>query len=324
MIGGEHNFTLWLAVGFALLMTLGASTLVLLQARRQHAAVQARLAGVVSGHGPARADTRRRTVTARPRREKSDLGVRVLAIIGYDPSRKAQYPMPWAVVALLAMILSRLVAYLEGFLLGDVALLTMPVLTWWFARAYWRFYDNRRRKALYEQFPDALGSIVRSVRVGIPVQEALRNVARDAPEPTGAEFRLMSDQVWIGAALETALISVANRSGVTEYRFFATAISLQAQTGGGLSETLETLADVIRQRIALRKRGYALAAEARTSATLLACLPFVTAGALALLSPEYIVVLFTDDTGKMVLAAALVMLGIGVSVMKFMIKKSLT
>lgn len=317
-----HNYMLWLGVSFALLMTLGASTLLLLQARRQHAAVQARLAGVVSGHAPTRADTRRRP--ARPKRESWDFGLKILAFTGYDPTRKAQYPLPWGAVAVLAVVLSRVVTYMEGFLVGDVALLSMPVAAWWLARAYWRFYDNKRRKALYEQFPDALGTIVRSVRVGIPVQEALRTVARDAPEPTGEEFRRMSDQVRIGAALETALISVAVRSGVTEYRFFATAISLQAQTGGGLSETLETLADVIRQRIALRKRGYALAAEARTSATLLAALPFVTAGAMAVLSPDYIVLLFTDPTGKMILAAAFILLGFGISVMKMLIKKSLT
>ena len=109
---------------------------------------------------------------------------------------------------------------------------------------------------------------------------------------------------------------------MAEYRFFA--ISLQAQTGGGLSETLDTLADVIRQRIALRKRGYALAAEARTSAMVLAALPIFSAGALAVLNFSYINVLFVDPTGRKILAAGIALLSCGIGSMRWLIKKSLS
>ena len=316
------NMALWLASGMAMLMLIGVATVLLLQQRRQQGAVQARLTGVVTLHGPTRAvDARRRT---RSRREQSSFVSKLLNLSGYNPERKAQYPLPWWAVVIIALIFSRIAAYLMGLLIGHFSWFSMPLLPWLLSRGYWRFYDNKRRKRLYEQFPDALGSIVRAVRVGIPVSEALRGVSRDAPDPTGEEFRRLSDQVWIGASLETALSDIAARSGVAEYRFFATAISLQAQTGGGLSETLDTLAEVIRQRIALRKRGYALAAEARTSAMLLAALPFVTGGAMALLNPSYIGVLFTDPTGNKILAGAIVMLMLGASSMRWLIKKSLS
>ena len=74
------------------------------------------------------------------------------------------------------------------------------------------------------------------------------------------------------------VLDMAAAAAFAEYRFFATAISLQNQTGGTLSETLENLADVIRKRVALAAKGKALASEARTSAMVLAALPIVTGG----------------------------------------------
>ena len=85
----------------------------------------------------------------------------------------------------------------------------------------------------------------------------------------------------IGVTLEDALREMATRNDLQEYRFFATALALQSQTGGGLSDTLEGLADVMRKRLALTARGHALAAEAKTSIMILASLPFVSGGALA-------------------------------------------
>ena len=321
MIFVVENSALWLTAGIVMLMALGVSAVAVSQKRRQQGDMQARLTGVMVLHGPTRSGIKRRGIA------KQDWSRRIpflLNLAGYDPDRKAQYPLHWWVVLLGAVVLARGEAALTGALIGSVALLQMPVMTFVFSRFYWRFYDTRRQKRLYMQLPDALGTIVRSVRVGIPVTESLRAVARDAPEPTAEEFRRLADQVRIGAALERALIETAARSGVAEYRFFATAIALQAQTGGGLTETLETLADVIRKRIALRKRGYALAAEARTSAILLASLPFVTAAVLALINPGYIVLLITDPTGQKILAGALGLLFTGASVMKYMIRKSLS
>ncbi len=243
---------IWLTSGFALVLALGASTMSLLQARRRHEAVRVRLTGMMTLHGPTRAGAKRR---GRVKGEGSAHVATLLRLSGYSPDRKAQYPLPWWVVVVVAGIVSRGMAFLTTMFVGPVSMVLMPAEVWFIARAYWRFYDARRQKRLYEQLPDALGSIVRTVRVGIPVVEALRTVALNAPEPTAEEFRRLSNQVRIGAALDKALIDVATRSGVAEYRFFATATALQAQTGGGLTETLEILADVIRKRIALRKRG---------------------------------------------------------------------
>ena len=192
---------LWVLSVMVLLTLIGAATVLLLQTRRQQGAVQARLSGVVTLHGPTRTvDARRRS---RARRDQPEFVTKFLGFVGYNPERKAQYPLPWWVVVIVAIVVARVISFVGGLLVGEYAVFSMPLLLWFLARSYWRHYDNKRRKALYEQFPDALGSIVRAVRVGIPVSEALRSVSRDAAEPTATEFRHLSDQVWISEYQET-------------------------------------------------------------------------------------------------------------------------
>ncbi len=244
-------------------------------------------------------------------------------LFGYNPSRADNYPAKGPVVLFFTLIAAVIVTHLGSMMLGPMVRLAIPAAWIFVSRQTFGWFEQRRAGVLYTQFPDALAMIVRAVRVGIPVTEAVRNVACEAMEPTATEFRLLGDQLAIGVSLEDALREVAARNQLAEYRFFATALALQAQTGGGLSETLENLADVIRKRVAVRKRAYALASEARTSTYILAGLPVVTGGALALLNPGYLAVLFTDSTGNMILGAAVGMLTVGICVMRTTITKTL-
>jgi tight adherence protein B len=184
-------------------------------------------------------------------------------------------------------------------------------------------FSARRARKLYVQMPDALGMIVRSVRTGIPVAEALRIVGKEAQVPTNAEFERLYNQLLIGQSLSEALISMALRTEVPEYRFFAVALALQGQTGGSLTDTLENLGDVIRKRTAMRARAYALSSEARTTMMVLASLPFVAGIALLVLAPTYVAQLVDTARGRKILASAVVMLLMGIGTMQFMIKKAL-
>jgi tight adherence protein B len=190
-------------------------------------------------------------------------------------------------------------------------------------RAYFSWLRQRRLETLFKQFPDALAMIVRAVRVGIPVSEAIRTVARDAQMPTAREFGRMADRLTVGMPLDQALSETAAHVGLPEYRFFATALALQAQTGGGLTDTLENLADVIRKRVALQARAAALSSEAKTSAAILAALPFFAGGALFLTSPDYLLVLISEPRGQQILGAAALMLTMGILVMRSMIRRAL-
>jgi tight adherence protein B len=117
---------------------------------------------------------------------------------------------------------------------------------------------------------------------------------------------------------------MAERNELAEYRFFATALALQSQTGGGLTETLDTLADTIRKREAARKRGNALASEAKTSIYVLTALPLVTGVMLWMSNPDYINVLFVTHDGQKLLAIAVFMLCLGLFSMQQIIKRSLS
>jgi tight adherence protein B len=193
-----------------------------------------------------------------------------------------------------------------------------------FCRAFFGWCENRTQQKLFVQFPDALATIVRAVRVGLPVVEALRVVAKESLEPTSREFNALVEQTAIGVPLDEALREMATLSGLPEYRFFATALSLQAQTGGGLTETLENLAETIRKRVAIRMRGHALAAEARMSSYILGALPIVTGGMLSVVNPNYVGMLFFDPTGRKLLFIGIGMLCVGAFTMHTMIRKSLS
>lgn len=191
--------------------------------------------------------------------------------------------------------------------------------------ARWRFVRAKRgtMRLLLDQLPDAVGLVVRAIRSGIPVAESMRALGDAMPVPTGPEFRRVADEVAVGVDLEAALWRMAERSGLPEYRFFVVAVVLQRETGGDLAETLGQLADVIRKRRALRQRGYALSAEARTSVWVLAALPFVAMGSLYVLSPAYVMRLFTTPDGKMLLGLAAFSLALGLLTMQAMIRKIL-
>jgi len=245
-------------------------------------------------------------------------------LFAYDPARADHYPLRWWIVLGIALTAARAAAALVSIFAGTWSLLVIPVAWVMFSRFIFNWSEQRRRNALYAQFPDALAMIVRAVRVGVPLGEGIRTVAREAAAPTRIEFGLLYDRVAIGMTLEDALREMATRNKLQEYRFFTTALALQSQTGGGLSEALEGLADVMRRRLALTARGHALAAEAKTSIFILASLPFVSGGALGVLNPQYMGRLFSDPGCQKLLLAAIIMLGSGLLVMRGMIRKILS
>ena len=245
------------------------------------------------------------------------------ALFGFDPQRQALYPIKWWIILTVTAVIAWFSRALVDGLLEGGSFLTVPVTWVMLSRAYFGWIESKRRTALLEQFPDALSLIVRAIRIGIPVIEGVRIVSREVAQPTAGEFARLIEQVAIGSTLEDAVGDMARRSGLPEYRFFATALSLQAQTGGALSETLENLADVIRKRAALKSRGKALTAEARSSAVILACLPLVTGGMLYVINPPYIMTLFTHPTGRSMLGGAVISLTTGLIIIRAIIKKSL-
>ena len=232
--------------------------------------------------------------------------------------------MPWWVIVPITVGVAVAVDGLGGFFLGPVIWVTLPFVWFLIARAIFGIFRSRRAAVLYMQMPDALSMINRSVRAGITVQDALRVVGEEGQWPTSAEFQRLNDEIKVGASLSEAIGRLARRSTLIEYRFFAVALTLQSQSGGSLAETLENLADVVRKRVAVKQRAIALASEARLTMWVLGCLPFVAAGALLIISPDYLTVLVTTSTGKNILFAGILLLVMGFTSMHMIIKKSVS
>jgi len=248
------------------------------------------------------------------------------SIIGVDLQQSGTYPIKWWLIPPIAVCLAWVVSFLASHPIGHSGLVYgfgWPIDSLLITKFIFNWFNNRRNAQLLEQFPDALSTIVRCVRVGIPIAEALRTVSNDALEPTRSEFHILADKVSIGIPLDVALRELAIRIKITEYVFFATALTLQARSGGGITQTLETLADVIRKRVGLKARGYALTAEARTSAMILSVLPFVAGGAIFVMQRQYITLLFTTPSGESVLGLAILLMGIGLGVIQYMISNVL-
>lgn len=244
-------------------------------------------------------------------------------LFGCTPPCREASALQWWLVLPVALFCARLVVELPIALLGHWGMVLVLPIWIWISRKWWAKAEYDRRNLLYRQFPDSLAMIVRSVRVGIPVSEGIRAAAREQPSPTSEVLGALSDQLAVGIPLDEALRNMAEKCGVAEYRFFATALTLQAQTGGGLAETLDNLGDVIRKRLALKSRAVALSGEAKMSSAILGSLPVLAALALAVMNPKYISVLILDPGGNKVLAVAIGMLGAGVVTMRSLIRKAL-
>ena len=306
------------------MVALGYVGLVLIRAQTRDKKLRERIQTATTPHMRQRPQETRSLMRSQTERKTSSPLELAATLFGYDVTRPEQYPLKWWAVLAVHAVAARLIAGFAVSLIGSIGWVLWPVIWVFASRATFKWAVTRRRDKLFIQFPDALAMIVRSIRSGVPLTEAIRIVADQSPEPTRSEFQLMAGDLSIGAPIAEALSALADRNSITEYRFFATALALQSQTGGRLGETLESLAQVVRKRTAAKARGKALASEARTSAAILAGLPVLAMGGLWLLNPTYMAVLFTDSMGHVFLTAAFGSLGAGIFVMRTIINKTLS
>jgi tight adherence protein B len=150
-----------------------------------------------------------------------------------------------------------------------------------------KFMRSRRQHSFSQQLPDALDIIVRSLRSGHPVPVALALVGREMPDPAGTEFGMTVDEMTYGLDLPRALKNLADRVGVDDLSLLVTAVSLQSQSGGNLSEVLGNLSRVLRERFQLRRKVRAFSAEARFSGIGLSVLPVVIGCLIYVQNPKY-------------------------------------
>jgi tight adherence protein B len=163
---------------------------------------------------------------------------------------------------------------------------------------------TRRLRAFEEAFPEALDLIARALKAGHAFVTGLKMVADEMPEPIGPEFRKTFDEQNFGLPLKDALNNLTERIPLIDVRFFATAVLIQRETGGNLSEILENLAHVVRERFKILRQVRVYTAHGRLTGYVLLALPAFLVIALSLINPEHMELLFKDRMGHIMLIAA--------------------
>ena len=224
------------------------------------------------------------------------------------------------VVALMAV--GFLVAALAGLILhvgiiiSVVLIVALTLAPSWFLL---KQLQKRHSAKFLDDFPDAIDLIVRAVRAGLPVVGALEATGRESADPVGQEFRLITADLRIGIEFDEALRRADLRIRLADFSFFVASLILQRESGGNLSETLSILGAVLRRRKELRLKIAAMTSEAKTSAMVIAALPFVASGALAFMNPSYVETFFIDPKGPWILGTAAAMLVLGWNTMTTLI-----
>ena len=180
------------------------------------------------------------------------------------------------------------------------------------------FMRGRRVKAFLNEFPNALDIIVRAIKSGLPLNDGIRLIASESPEPVKTEFRRIVESQQVGLSVPEAALRMGETMPCPEASFFGIVIQIQQQAGGNLSEALGNLSRVIRDRKKMKAKVQALSMEAKASAVIIGALPFIVATLVYLSSPNYIMPLFTTSAGHMILGCAGIWMSIGIFVMKKM------
>jgi tight adherence protein B len=273
-------------------------------------------ARVSRGHQKSRRDTVEATLKEFEERHKQSKN-RPISV------RIAQAGLKWSKRQFLLLSIGvGVVMFLAGLVSGGGLLVAMALA---FAGAFgiprWllSFLKKRRESKFLNGFPDAVDIIVRGVKAGLPLLDCLKMIASESPEPVKSEFRMIVETQAVGMPLGDACQKLYEDMPLPEANFFGIVISIQQKSGGNLAEALGNLSRVLRDRKKMKAKIQAMSQEAKASAGIIGALPLAVMTLVYLSSPQYIMLLWTEPLGRMMLAASAVWMFIGVMVMKKMI-----
>ncbi len=181
------------------------------------------------------------------------------------------------------------------------------------------FLKKRREAKFLDALPDAVDVIVRGIKAGLPLFDSIKVVAVDAPEPLRGEFNAIIETQTIGMPLGDACQRLYERMPLPEANFFGIVIAIQTKSGGNLSEALGNLSKVLRDRRKMAAKIQAMSMEAKASAGIIGALPPIVMIMVYIMTPDYISLLWTHPTGRLMLAGCVLWMGTGIMVMKKMI-----
>ena len=220
------------------------------------------------------------------------------ADIHITPSRLLMFSVMAGVLGALATsVVSSLILMM---LLVGVVTASLPFVHVWWKR-------KKRFDHFLEHLPDTLDLMSRGLSAGHAFSETLQMVAAEMPDPIAAEFRKTYEEQNLGLSLKLALENLTQRMPLLDLRMCVTAILIQKETGGNLAEILEKVAHTIRERFRIMGDLKTLTTSSRMSAWLLCALPIFVALAVTVMNPDYMSVLWKDQRGHYLIAAAMFM-----------------
>jgi tight adherence protein B len=273
--------------------------------------------------------------------------------LGPDPEEEARNPIPSAKEALVGLVEkatsgkrfeSRLALRLQrggwrwrpaeflvaqgisaGIGLG-VALISSPRLVWLFPLLGWAApslllarSEKARLKAFEQQLPDALAIIANALRSGYSFLQAMEVVSREMPDPIAREFGLVLRENRVNIPLDESLQHMVERVKSPDLDLVVTAVLIQRQVGGNLSEVLDKIAGTIKDRIRLQGEIRTLTTQGRMSGWIISLLPIALAVLMQLVSPGYLDPMLSHPVGWLLMGLGVVMQGIGVLTIKKMV-----
>ena len=168
-------------------------------------------------------------------------------------------------------------------------------------------------RSVPERIPDAIDIMVRGLKAGLPLSDAMKVIAAEIPAPVGPEFLEVVEGQRLGIAIDQGIERMLERMPLAEVNFLGIVIAIQSKTGGNLAEALGNLSKVLRDRKRMKQKIAAVSQEAKASAMIIGSLPFFICGALSVLNPEYLIPLWDTEIGHVMIAGSLSWMGTGIS-----------
>jgi len=217
----------------------------------------------------------------------------------------------------LLMLIVASIAFLFTVRLQSPALTVLVTIASGFLPLLWVKYKKKRRLKRFERhFPAALDLMTSALRAGLSFVGALGMVGKEAPSPIGEEFSKTYEEQALGVPIEESLQRLTERIDSLDLRFFVTALLIQRDIGGNLTELLEKISLTIRERFKLIGQVRAQTAQGRFTGWMLTGMPFIMALIISVLNRQYIMLLFTEKLGQYLVGLALFMQFLGFLVIR--------
>ena len=189
----------------------------------------------------------------------------------------------------------------------------------WFPQFVVNYLRKRRINKFLLEFPNAVDIIVRGVKSGLPLNDCLRIISREAQEPVRSEFVKIVESQKLGLTIPESVQRLAENIPLSETSFFSIVITIQSGAGGNLAEALGNLSKVLRDRKSMKAKIIAMSMEAKASGVIIGALPIIVGGLVYITSPGYLTPLFTEETGQITMLFSAFWMGLGIFIMKKMI-----